>query len=127
LFAIYCLFDDLNRLRHYISNLWIQYKTNRLDLIAASFATNTAIQLAVRSQADILSLFPAFMDYQGVLATLLTQHTVQKGNEDGTMEVVMDDDEAQWIFTPAHSMLDSFCDILEPGQTPIMKRGHFGV
>ncbi|KAF8866371.1 hypothetical protein BDZ45DRAFT_339028 [Acephala macrosclerotiorum] len=39
----------------------------------------------------------------------------------------MNDADAQWIFAPAHSMLESFCEILHPRQVPQMKRGYFGV
>lgn len=38
----------------------------------------------------------------------------------------MDDVVADWIYAPSHSFLDSFCDVLEPNQVPLMKRGHFG-
>jgi hypothetical protein len=45
---------------------------------------------------------------------------------EGEGEVEVDDDIAQWIFAPAHSILDSFCDILGPRKVPLVKRGHFG-
>jgi hypothetical protein len=42
-------------------------------------------------------------------------------------EIEIDDSIVIWMFAPAHQILDSFCDVLVPGQVPLMKRGHFGV
>jgi hypothetical protein len=40
LFAIFCLFDDLDRLRSYVSSIWAEYKKQKIDLITASVTTN---------------------------------------------------------------------------------------
>ena len=42
-------------------------------------------------------------------------------------EVEIDDDLAHWIYAPTHSLLDSFCDVLDPKFMPMMKRGQFVV
>ncbi len=44
-----------------------------------------------------------------------------------TDEIEVDDRIVNWMFAPAHQILDSFCDVLIPNQVPLMKRGHFGV
>jgi hypothetical protein len=31
------------------------------------------------------------------------------------------------MFTDAHQLLDSFCDVLVSNQVPLTKRGHFGI
>ncbi|KAE9369320.1 hypothetical protein N431DRAFT_413162 [Stipitochalara longipes BDJ] len=127
LFAIFCLFDDLDRLRSYISNLWVEFKEEKIDIITASVTTNTAIQLAIRTQNEILIAFPECSDYQKILETLVLYFAKAQGLNETEGEVEVDDDVAQWIFAPAHSILDSFCDVLDPKRVPIMKRGHFGV
>jgi len=44
-----------------------------------------------------------------------------------TDEIEIDDGIVNWMFAPAHQILDGFCDVLIPNQVPLMKRGHFGV
>jgi hypothetical protein len=54
LFAIFCLFDDLDRLRKFLGDLWRSYKAGKVELITASVTTNTGIQLAIRTQTKFL-------------------------------------------------------------------------
>jgi len=126
LFAVYCLFDDLDRLRTFVSNLWQEYKKQKIDLITASVVTNTAFQLAIRTQDEILAAYPEYRDYQDVLLTVVKPFMKAQGVDPREGEVEVDDDIANWIFAPVHSILDSFCEVLVPGRVPLMKRGHFG-
>ena len=48
LFAIFCLFDDLARLRKFVQDLWIDYAIGRVDLITASVTTNASFEIAAR-------------------------------------------------------------------------------
>jgi hypothetical protein len=127
LFAIFCLFDDLDRLRSYVQDLWVNYKQQKIDLITASVTTNTAFQLAIRAQDEILAAYPEYSDYQDVLLTIMQQFIKAQGADEKEGEVEIDDDVAQWIFAPAHSILDSFCDVLKPKRVPLMKRGYYGI
>jgi hypothetical protein len=127
LFAIYCLFDDLERLRTHLTQLWMDYKEKRVDLVTAAATTNTAFQLAIRTQNEMLAIYPDCVDYQSILLIVLNELSKNEeadGQDEG--EVEMDDNVAQWLFAPAHSILDSFCDVLDPKTVPILKRGHFG-
>ncbi|CZR57669.1 uncharacterized protein PAC_07558 [Phialocephala subalpina] len=130
-FAIYCLLDDLNQLRSYVQKVWIDYKAQRLDLITASVTTNTVIQLARRTQDEILTLYPASAEYEDVLNTLVAHYA--KSTDQGpvgpneTGEVELDQNEAECIFAPAHSILENFCEVLKPGQVPVMKRWSLGI
>lgn len=36
-------------------------------------------------------------------------------------------DIADWCFLPTYILLNSFKDVLRPGQVPVYKKGHFGV
>ena len=44
-FAVFYFFNDLTKLRQYLSSLWLRYKEGSLDLITVSVTTNTAIDL----------------------------------------------------------------------------------
>ncbi|KAG4433195.1 hypothetical protein IFR05_011330 [Cadophora sp. M221] len=138
LFLVFCLFDDLARLRSYVMDVWEQFKQGKVDLITASVVTNTAFQLAIRAQDEILVDFPASADYDVVLTLLVTRlskahNTAVAAGAQGEVEIddnlgfEIDDNLAQWIYAPAHSLLDSFCDVLDPKFVPMMKRGHFGI
>lgn len=126
LFAIFCLFEDLGRLRTYLSRVWVEYKLGIVDLITASVTTNTAFQLAIRTQEELLVNYPQLGDYQNVLSTVMGLVAKDQGGDE-TLELEVDDHIAEWLFAPAHSLLDSFCDVLDSRQVPLMKRGHFGV
>jgi hypothetical protein len=47
-FALFCLFQDLARLRKFVQDLWSDYASDRVDLITASVATNASFQIAAR-------------------------------------------------------------------------------
>lgn len=57
-FATYCFFDDLDRLRDFLQDLWSSYKARKLSLITASVTTNTAIELVHRAEQDFVAMFP---------------------------------------------------------------------
>jgi hypothetical protein len=124
LFAIYCLFDDLSQLRSYIVDLWTEFKHGKVDLITAAVTTNTAIQLAMQVQDELLEAYPETTDYQNILNTLLTC-LVGPGHEQEE-EIEIDDSIADWIFMPTNNILDDFCDILKPGQVPYLNRDQIG-
>jgi hypothetical protein len=125
-FAMYCLFDDFGRLRKFLADIWQKYNAREVDLVTASAVTNTGIQLAIRTQQEILGSFPSCSGYQSVFRVLIDSLTDNPNNADQD-EFEMDDAIVDWIFAPAHSLLESFCDVLQPNQVPLMKRGHFGV
>lgn len=58
LFAIFCLFDDLARLRSFVTSLWTKHKNGEVGLITASVTTNSAIQVAIRTQEEVLATYP---------------------------------------------------------------------
>lgn len=104
-----------------------EYKKKKIDLITASVITNSAFQLAIRTQDEILAAYPQYRDNQDVLLTIMNPFIKAQGSDLKEGEVEIDGDVAQWIFAPVHSILDSFCDVLDPRKVPLMKRGHFGV
>ncbi|KAE8446788.1 hypothetical protein EG329_011693 [Mollisiaceae sp. DMI_Dod_QoI] len=112
LVAVQCLFRDFNQLRGYLKKLWNRYESKSLDLIPASVATNTAIQLAIRIENDLVASFPELAGYQEVLTTLR--------NEDKS--------ELQKIqtLTLVYEILNNFCKAPNPRLTPYSERAHNG-
>jgi hypothetical protein len=115
LFAMFCLFDDLARLRKFLLDLWTDYLLEKNDLIATAVTTNTAFQLAIRTQDEILAAYPDCGDYQNVLSTILAVLEDKQSISEDEIEFELDGAVVDWIYGPAHSMLDSFCDVLQPG------------
>lgn len=68
IFSLYCLFDDLQKLRLFVAELWIELSVSDTTLIEAAIVTNAAFQLAIRTQDDILAQHPECADYQGNLS-----------------------------------------------------------
>ncbi|RFU35703.1 hypothetical protein B7463_g727, partial [Scytalidium lignicola] len=125
MFAFFCLFEDLQRLRKFLEKVWTEYKDNctSAGLITAAITTNTAFQLARRTQEEFLASYPEYADFSEVVY-FISGVFGDRGEEE---EIEVDGSMAEWVFAPAHSLLDSFCDVLKPGMVPVMKRGHFGV
>lgn len=115
LFAMFCLFDDLARLRQYALDVWIDYLLGKTDLITTAVTTNTAFHLAIRTQDEILAAYPDCGDYQAVLSTVLAVLAGKQSISDDEVEFELDGNVVDWIYGPAHSLLDSFCDVLQPG------------
>ncbi len=69
LFALFCLFDDFQSLRTFVSELWTRYGAGRVDLITASVTSNAAFQLAVRTQEEMQTAYPECGDYQSKAST----------------------------------------------------------
>jgi hypothetical protein len=124
-FAYYCLFNDLEKLRSHINKTWTDYMLEKTDLITAAAITNTAIQLAIRSQEEALKAFPGAGDYKEVVPTIIDATTSPRPGAE--IEVSLNEETADWIFTPAYNILDNFCDVLQPNEVPLMKRGYLGV
>jgi hypothetical protein len=115
LFAMFCLFDDLARLRQYLLDVWVDYLLDKNDLITTAVTTNAAFQLAIRTQDEILAAYPECGDYQNVLATILAVLADKQNVSGDEVEFELDGAVGDWIYAPAHSLLDSFCDVLQPG------------
>ncbi|KAK6526597.1 hypothetical protein TWF694_005179 [Orbilia ellipsospora] len=47
-FIVYCLLLDLNRIRDYIKELWVEYKDGKLDAMTAGVTTNVAVVLGYK-------------------------------------------------------------------------------
>ncbi|TVY18008.1 hypothetical protein LARI1_G007450 [Lachnellula arida] len=118
-FAIFCLFDDLWRLRDYVAELWLDYKNGEIDLVTAAITTNTAFQLAIRNQKESLSAFPSLEESRS-LRVVLKRHYREELADDAILKL---GGIAEWSFAPVHRLLDKSCASIITGALPLAKQG----
>jgi hypothetical protein len=132
-FAIYCFFDDLDRLREFIRQLWSDYKNGLSDLITTSVTTNHALELVQQAEKDLASSFPEHDTYEKTAELFYLAVCILRGEDPRMIEQPEDLvnpnmlDVAEWLYMPVHSMLHSFLDVLRKNHHPVLKPGHFGV
>jgi hypothetical protein len=132
-FALYCFFNDLNRLREFLRHLWSDYQAGNVDLITASVTTNTAMELVQREEKEFFAMYPILGGHQ--LAEVLYDMICEmRGQDPGAREEEEDLinykmlDVAEWLYMPPYSLLLAFCeDVIHDGHTPVIKPGYFGV
>ena len=131
-FAMYCLFADLRRLRIMIGRTWEDYSKGEIDLMSASILTNTAFDLVRRTEASFFDALPDFESAQKLIQTFMLFICISRGvnprhkerpDDWFNYEVL---DVAQWLYLPTFTLLDGFCDVIQPRQMPLMKPGFFG-
>lgn len=132
-FAAHCLFGDLDRLRRFVSDIWQDYKQDKISLIAAATATNTAYDAAREMEQEFAKGFPKSPQGEQLLHFFYTIQCVFRGQHPNNKQQPSDDinfgtyDLAELLFVPACMMLSSFMPLVKPGQIPAYKPGHFGV
>ena len=131
-FAMYCLFTDLHGLRSFIGRTWDDYSVGRIDLMTASILTNTAFDLVRRMEIKFFAAMPEFESAQKLIQFFMVFISILRG-VDPLRKELPDDwfnyevaDVAQWLYLPTFILLDSFCDVIQPRQMPLMKPGFFG-
>ena len=56
-FSIFCFFDDLNRLKDFLNDLWTRYKLSTFNLIITVIITNNAFELVHHVEQDFIISF----------------------------------------------------------------------
>ena len=131
-FALYCLFADLHGLRTFIGKTWEDYSDRRIDLTTASILTNTAFDLVRRTETNFFTALPEFESAQKLIQFFMLFISILRGVNPRHKERPDDwfnyevADVAQWLYLPTFILLDSFCDVIQPRQMPLMKPGFFG-
>ena len=132
-FGIYCFFDDLNRLREFLIDLWSRYHRGSCDLITTAVVTNSAFELIHRAEKDLAASFPKNDTFQKTAGLLYSVMCILRGEGPDHREREGDVinfkmwDVADWLFLPVHSLLQSFLPVIQAGHVPVAKPGHFGV
>ncbi len=134
-FAIYCFFEDLHNARVHLQRLWTQYKLGMIGLEDTS-----AIDLNRRADQEVCLLLPtdipetaAIVAESARLGDFIYLYCCVTNGVDPKEKQQPDDwfnykmaDLAQWLYMPTHILLKAFCDVLNPRQLPIFKKGFFG-
>jgi hypothetical protein len=130
--AIHCLFEDLARLRNFITQTWGGYRVGAVDLVTGSIATNTAIDLARRIEEEFIKAFPEYSDPEQISGIFFVAQCVTAG-EDPSYRERPDDpfnfrvyEIANACLMTTEALLTSFADVLQINHLPIMKPGYFG-
>jgi hypothetical protein len=131
-FAIFCFFRDLDRLRDFLRDLWLDYKAGLSDLITVSVTTNTALELVQRAEQNFLATLPELESSENILRIFTGLMIILRGVNPEDREEPEDlfnfalRDVLEWTYQPTLSMIKSFLDVIQPNHVPVMKPGHFG-
>lgn len=69
-FAVFCMLEDLERLRLYIRRSWEKYHSKEISIMNVSVCTNTALEFARQIETHFSQRFPEFVDWTAVLQYL---------------------------------------------------------
>ena len=131
-FSIFCLFEDLRNMREFVSQTLSEYLEGKVDLMNLAVVADTAVQLSKQLIEEVVASWPQLQEEQQLQHLVYMTACVWRG-EDGEARPdpgvpynVNMADVAEWCYYPTLSLLHSFSDVLQPGQLPIFKKGHFG-
>ena len=71
MFAVHCLLVDLHKIRSWLTRKWADYEEGKCDLIVASMATNTAIEICMKWEQDLTKSLNLGGEYELVLLAFL--------------------------------------------------------
>lgn len=112
-FAVFCMLEDMERLRLYIRRAWEKYHGHDVSLINASTCTNTALQLACHIEEAFLEKYPQFSDWTDVLELLFPM--LIRPDEDNTVQL----SDLDTIHYLPYSVLLRFRDVQSKGILPL--------
>ena len=69
-FAVFCMLEDLERLRLYIRRSWEKYHVKEISIMNVSVCTNTALEFARQIETEFSQRFPLFSEWTAVLQSL---------------------------------------------------------
>ena len=133
-FATYCFFDDLNKLRRLLRELWLKYDQGELNVITVSVITNTAFEFIQREEQDFLKSFKGdgLCQFEDFARLLLLAHSINVGKDAGVQEQEGDPfnfdlcEIYDWCCFHAFTILEAYTRILEPKSVPIYRPDVFG-
>lgn len=130
-FAIFAFFQDINDIRDYVQELWVDYANGKLDVMSAAVTTDTAFH-SIKLRCEALAQAPAFIatKQSGIFASMDWD-----GNPDHLMavaylyEYIGGRSEAldEWTCSAMSSRLNAFAEVLHPHEVPALKPDHYGV
>lgn len=127
--------------RNHLRDLWTAYKHGAVDLTTTALSTNTAFELFKRAEIelmvnlqstlppDLMSRIKGYQEIQGLLYATIAMNRGKNNNDRGSPQDSYNYelfDIADWTGLPVYLMLNSFLDVVQPGQPPVCKPGCFG-
>lgn len=117
-FALACFFFDLKQLRHFLFDLWRDYDSKKLSLMAASVTTNSAINLVRRAEHDLITSFPTLESFDEISKTLnavIHNYQNQNSSKSQSSEDQLDASlaMADFLYMSTYSAIQAFCSIVK--------------
>ncbi len=135
-FAVFCLFNDLRRMRTFLGQNWQDYKSGKLDLMTVSVLTNSAFGFAQSIDAEFCRSYPGILSPQFHNNPIIPMYLLSclrsgvdfnhKENPDDTYNYEMQEI-GEFLYVSVYILLESFSRVLEPGHIPLAKKGYFGI
>lgn len=111
-------------MRDFLKQTWAEYNAGRTDLMAASVATSTAIDLVRQSTNDFVEKYPQFKENQRLQQSicqtagiLIRQPMEQKLHPDDPYNL-NPAEVGEWSYVSISLLLAAFCGLLESGEVP---------
>ncbi|KAK2811591.1 hypothetical protein FQN50_001933 [Emmonsiellopsis sp. PD_5] len=133
-FKAFCLLQDLNNMREFISTTWSEYRENKIDLMNAAVVTDSALRLAQDLVKEVEADWEASLTgrTENVQNAVYNLAVITRGiSAAPSMEIGLPynkdmADMADWCYVPTKVLLESFANVLQDGHQPVFKKGYFG-
>lgn len=112
-FAIWCMIDDMQKLRTTIQKTWNDYMLTRSNSMMSSMITNTAFQLALQIQEELLAQYPDCGIFGDVVQTIWSLVQRITGETTDLESQPVHTPLFQWMFRPTHQTLQAWADVLK--------------
>lgn len=125
--AIFCLYEDLNRLRRRICEMWTEYRLGKADLVSVSLGTNIALEHGTYLERQFLEFYPDLNTSHKIMIALLRilesadvgpsnlSVVIEEINHVGISQLLM-----EWIIMPT---MTTCRDVWGAGETVLMDYG----
>lgn len=132
-FKTLCMLQDLKDMRTFISHTWSEYREKKIDLMNASIVADSALRLAKDLAEEIegewrTSEVLRSDDTQSIIykvAAFLRDISATPSTEIGLPYNKNMVDVAGWCYIPTKILLESFADVLEDGDLPVLRKRNF--
>ena len=135
-FAVFCLFEDLRRIRIFLDQVWQDYNLGKLDLMTASIVTNTAFGFAQTIDAEFCSSYSHLLSPQfhnNPVMSMYLMNCMRSGADVNYRQHPNDvynyemREIGAFLYVPVYILLEAFSRVLKPGYIPLAKNGYFGI
>jgi hypothetical protein len=131
MFHIFCLFEHMQRIREFRQQTWKDYASDKIDLMAASITTNTALDLVREQCNEFTKHFPDLDGFGGATHTIWVMSCLTNGRDPNYKQRPDDAfdyecmDVAGWCLFSVYQLLDAFTRVLTPNFVPVYN-GQYG-